>query len=171
MRVEKFLNDAIARHNLKNDTALAQLLGVRQNAVSQYRSGARTMDNEMCLRLAQLLDMENPMPIIMAADMDRAERAGQRSLWEVFSPRTAHSGLVALLVSLGLGVTNFVTPSPAEAAPLSHSSAPNTSCYVKSLRDGQKAGPLDHPGRLHRPLPAVNHHSPPRPLAHHPRCN
>ncbi|KHL05309.1 hypothetical protein KOL72_15315 [Ralstonia sp. B265] len=131
MRVEKFLNDAIARHNLKNDTALAQLLGVSQNAVSQYRSGARTMDNEMCLRLAQLLDMENPMPIIMAADMDRAERAGQRSLWEVFSPRMAHSGPVALLVSLGLGVTNFVTPSPAEAAPLSHSSAPNTLHYVK----------------------------------------
>ncbi|MGD7516762.1 helix-turn-helix domain-containing protein, partial [Ralstonia pseudosolanacearum] len=58
MRVEKYLDDAIARHGLKNDTALAKLLGVKQNAVSQYRSGARTMDNEMCLRLAQLLDME-----------------------------------------------------------------------------------------------------------------
>ncbi|WP_286758205.1 helix-turn-helix domain-containing protein, partial [Ralstonia sp. RL] len=111
MRVEKYLDDAITRHGLKNDTALAKLLGVRQNAVSQYRSGTRTMDNEMCLRLAQLLDMENPMPIIMAADMDRAERAGQRSLWEVFSPRMAHSGLMAVLVALGLGVTNFVTPS------------------------------------------------------------
>ena len=119
MRVEKYLDAAIERHGLKNDTALAKLLGVRQNAVSQYRSGARTMDNEMCLHLAQLLDMENPMPIIMAADMDRAERAGQRSLWEVFSPRMAHSGLVALLLTLGLGVTNFVTPTPAQAAPLS----------------------------------------------------
>jgi plasmid maintenance system antidote protein VapI len=131
MRVEKYLDDAITRHGLKNDTALAKLLGVRQNAVSQYRSGTRTMDNEMCLRLAQLLDMENPMPIIMAADMDRAERAGQRSLWEVFSPRMAHSGLMAVLVALGLGVTNFVTPSPAEAAPLSHSPALNTLHYVK----------------------------------------
>jgi plasmid maintenance system antidote protein VapI len=133
MRVEKYLDDAITRHGLKNDTALAKLLGVRQNAVSQYRSGTRTMDNEMCLRLAQLLDMENPMPIIMAADMDRAERAGQRSLWEVFSPRMAHSGLMAVLVALGLGVTNFVTPSPAEAAPLSHSPALNTLHYVKLL--------------------------------------
>ncbi|CAM2286221.1 HTH cro/C1-type domain-containing protein [Ralstonia mannitolilytica] len=131
MRVEKFLDDAIARHGLKNDTALAKLLGVRQNAVSQYRSGKRTMDNEMCLRVAQLLDMENPLPIIMAADLDRAERAGQRSLWEVFSPRMAHSGLITVLVALGLGVTNFVTPSPAEAAPLSHSQGPNTLSYVK----------------------------------------
>ncbi|QOK98449.1 Cro/Cl family transcriptional regulator (plasmid) [Ralstonia pseudosolanacearum] len=115
MRVEKYLDDAIARHGLKNDTALAKLLGVRQNAVSQYRSGTRTMDNEMCLRLAQLLDMENPMPIIMAADMDRAERAGQRSLWEVFSPRMATSGLIAILLMLLASVTNFVTPTTLQA--------------------------------------------------------
>jgi len=131
MRVEKYLDEAIKRHGLKNDRALAEELGLVHSAISHYRTGRRSMDNEVCLRVAQLLDMDNPMPIIMAADMDRAERAGQRSLWEVFSPRMAHSGLVALLVSLGLGVTNFVTPSPAEAAPLSHSSAPNTLCYVK----------------------------------------
>jgi len=134
MRVEKYLDEAIKRHGLKNDRALAEELGLVHSAISHYRTGRRSMDNEVCLRVAQLLDMDNPMPIIMAADMDRAERAGQRSLWEVFSPRMAHSGLVALLVSLGLGVTNFVTPSPAEAAPLSHSSAPNTLCYVKSRR-------------------------------------
>ncbi|MGA4348707.1 Cro/Cl family transcriptional regulator [Ralstonia nicotianae] len=124
MRVEKYLDDAIARHGLKNDTALAKLLGVKQNAVSQYRSGARTMDNEMCLRLAQLLDMENPLPIIMAADMDRAERAGQHSLWEVFSTRMAASNATAaLLLVLVASATNFVAPSPAKAAPLSHSTA------------------------------------------------
>ncbi|WP_064496204.1 helix-turn-helix domain-containing protein [Ralstonia insidiosa] len=114
MRVEKFLDDAIARHGLKNDTALAKLLGVRQNAVSQYRSGTRTMDNEMCLRVAQLLDMENPLPIIMAADLDRAERAGQRSLWEVFSPRMAHSAATILVLATA-GVTNFVTPTTLQA--------------------------------------------------------
>lgn len=84
MRIEKYLDAVIERHGLKNDTALAKLLEVRQNTVSQYRNGVRMMDNETCLRLAQLLEMENPMPIIMATDMDRAERAGQRSLWEVF---------------------------------------------------------------------------------------
>ena len=131
MRVEKYLDEAIKRRGLKNDRALAEELGLVHSAISHYRTGRRSMDNEVCLRVAQLLDMDNPMPIIMAADMDRAERSGQRSLWEVFSPRMAHSGLVALLVSLGLGVTNFVTPSPAEAAPLSHSSAPNTLHYVK----------------------------------------
>ncbi|MDH6642484.1 plasmid maintenance system antidote protein VapI [Ralstonia sp. GP73] len=115
MRIEKYLDAVIERHGLKNDTALAKLLEVRQNTVSQYRNGVRMMDNETCLRLAQLLEMENPMPIIMATDMDRAERAGQRSLWEVFSPRMAHSATAAILVLVAAGVTNFVTPSSAQA--------------------------------------------------------
>ncbi|CAJ0724405.1 hypothetical protein [Ralstonia mannitolilytica] len=131
MRSVKYLDAVMQAHSIKNDRKLAEFLGVATNTISQWRSGKRTMDNEACLRLAQLLDMESPMPIIMAADMDRAERAGQRSLWEVFSPRMAHSGLMAVLVALGLGVTNFVTPSPAEAAPLSHSPALNTLHYVK----------------------------------------
>lgn len=131
MRTGKYLDAVIERHDLKNDRKLAEFLGVAQSAISQYRTGKRSMDNEMCLRVAQALDMTDPLPIIMAADLDRAERAGQRSLWEVFSPRMAHSGLVAVLVALGLGVTNFVTPSPAEAAPLSHSTGSSSLHYVK----------------------------------------
>ncbi|AFC62054.1 hypothetical protein RSS0_0013 [Ralstonia phage RSS0] len=122
MRVEKYLNAVIERHGLKNDTALADLLGINKSAVSHYRTGRRTMSNEECLHLAQLLDMDNPLPIIMAADMDRAERAGQHSLWEVFSTRMAASNATAaLLLVLVASATNFVAPSPAEAAPLSHS--------------------------------------------------
>ncbi|MHA6915876.1 helix-turn-helix domain-containing protein [Ralstonia pseudosolanacearum] len=114
MRIERYLDQAIERRGLKNDRALADELGLVHSAISHYRTGRRSMDNEVCLRLAQLLDMENPMPIIMAADMDRAERAGQRSLWEVFSPRMASSATAALLLVLVAGVTNFVTPSPAQ---------------------------------------------------------
>jgi len=127
----KYLDDLIRVRGLKNDAELCRHMGWSHGAVHNYRNGIRFMDNEKCLQVARELGIENPLPIIMAADLDRAERAGRRSLWEVFSPRMAHSGLVALLVSIGLGVTNFVTPSPAEAAPLSHSSATNTLCYVK----------------------------------------
>ena len=97
-------------------------MGLVHSAISHYRTGRRTMDNEVCLRVAQLLEMENPLPIIMAADMDRAERAGQHSLWEVFSTRMAASNATAaLLLVLVASATNFVAPSPAKAAPLSHS--------------------------------------------------
>ncbi|MGA3702864.1 Cro/Cl family transcriptional regulator [Ralstonia nicotianae] len=122
MRVEKYLDAVIERHGLKNDKALAEKMGLVHSAISHYRTGRRTMDNEVCLRVAQLLEMENPLPIIMAADMDRAERAGQHSLWEVFSKRMAASNATAaLLLVLVASATNFVAPSPAEAAPLSHS--------------------------------------------------
>lgn len=117
MRSEKFLDAVRERHGLKSDTALAEFLGVKtQGGISHYRSGRRTMDNELCLRIAQALEMSDPMPVIMAADMDRAERAGQRSLWEVFSKRmpmqAAPASLAVLAVAVGGSVTKFVT-SPA----------------------------------------------------------
>ena len=69
------------------------------------------MDNEACIALAMALDID-PWKIIMAADIDRAERAGQQSLWEVFSQRTSFAAAVLAAVC----VTNFLTPSSAKAA-------------------------------------------------------
>lgn len=133
MRSEIYFDRLIEKKGLKNDLGLAKYMGWSSGRMSQYRTGKRIMDNELCVQIAMELEMESPLQIIMAADMDRAERAGQKSLWEVFSPRMAHSGLMAILIALLASVTNFVTPSPAEAAPLSHSQAPNTLCYVKYL--------------------------------------
>lgn len=83
----RFLDAVIERHGLKNDRKLAEYLGVAQSSVSQYRTGKRIMDNEMCLRVAEALEKESPLPIIMAADIDRAEKAGEPSLWEKFFPK------------------------------------------------------------------------------------
>ncbi|MFJ1258842.1 helix-turn-helix domain-containing protein [Cupriavidus sp. CuC1] len=117
MRSAKYLDAVIERHGLKNDKALAEYLGLVHSAVSHYRTGRRVMDNETCLRIAQALEMENPLLVIMAADMDRAERAGQHSLWEVFSRRMTNAAAPATLAALVAVVTNFMTPTPAQAAP------------------------------------------------------
>jgi plasmid maintenance system antidote protein VapI len=126
MKSAKYLDAVMERHGIKNDRKLAEHLGIAQNTVSNYRTGKRIMDNETCLRVAAALDMDNPLPIIMAADIDRAEKAGQKSLWEVFSPKMA--GLSAALV-FGV-VTNFVTPSPAHASDTVNKGG-NALCYVK----------------------------------------
>ena len=71
------------------------------------------MDNEECVQLAMQLGIE-PLEIIIAADLDRAERTGKHSAWEIFLERTkaaAASVLIAVLVNL------FLTPNPSEAAP------------------------------------------------------
>ena len=115
MRSEIYFDRLIEAKGLKNDLGLAKYMGWSSGRMSQYRTGKRIMDNELCVRLAMELGMDNPMPIIMAADMDRAERAGQRSLWKVFSPRIATSAAATLTLVIGASVTNFVTPSTLQA--------------------------------------------------------
>ncbi|KAF3999443.1 helix-turn-helix domain-containing protein [Glaciimonas immobilis] len=115
MHIDKYLNAAMKKHGIKTDSNLADYLGVAQNTLSQYRHGKRFIDNEMCMKLALSLDMDSPIDIIMAADADRAEMNGQKSLWEVFSRRTATAASVALLTGV---VTLFGTPTPAQASPL-----------------------------------------------------
>ncbi|MCS6426672.1 helix-turn-helix domain-containing protein [Burkholderia thailandensis] len=113
MKSIQYLDKLRETQALKTDTALAEFLGLKQNTISQYRHGKAFMSNDVCLKVAAGLGMGNPLLIIMAADMDRAEKAGQQSLWEIFLPKMA-----GLSAALAIGVfTNFVTPSPAQAAP------------------------------------------------------
>lgn len=111
-----------------SDAELARLLKISKAAISQYKSGARVMDDETCLAIALELEI-NPMEIIGAACIDRAEKTGQKSLWEVFTMRTAQ-GISAVLI-LMVSVTLFLTPSTGEARPAYVSEA-HTLYYVKS---------------------------------------
>lgn len=115
MKSVKFLDEVMKKQGLRNDKALCEFMGWSHSVASHYRTGKRVMDNETCLKIAQVLEMDDPLPIIMAADMDRAEKAGQHSLWEVFSARMAKAATPATLAIVAAGVTNFVTPSTAHA--------------------------------------------------------
>ncbi|MBR7780235.1 helix-turn-helix domain-containing protein [Undibacterium rugosum] len=111
-----------------NDSGLAKLLNITQPAISQYKAGKRVMDDETCLAIALQLDI-NPMEVIGAACIDRAEKSGQKSLWEVFMTRTANvksAGVSAALVFAIVSI--FLTPSPANAAPILK--AENCSIYI-----------------------------------------
>lgn len=85
------------------------------------------MNNEACLAIALELGID-PMPVIMAADMDRAEKTGQQSLWSVFSQRAATLASAALVLAT---VNLFLTPTPAEAAPALKTNDEYTLYYVK----------------------------------------
>lgn len=113
MKSVKFIDEALRKTGAKNDLALSKILGWSSGQISQYRHGKRFMDNEACIALALVLEIE-PWKIIMAADIDRAAKAGQKSLWEVFSLRTATAAAALMVTSVNL----FLTPAPAEAAPV-----------------------------------------------------
>lgn len=130
MKSAEYLDQVKTKLNLHTDKDLAEHFKVTKAAISQYKSGARIMENEMCLAVALELDID-PMRVIMAADMDRANRSGQHSLWTVFSQRMAATAASALLVA---GVTLFLTPQNANASTYKASSTPAESTnlyYVK----------------------------------------
>lgn len=128
MKSVRYLDEVMKLHSLKNDRQLALHLKWNPNLVSQYRNGKRIMEEEKCLQVARELGMENPLPIIAAAGIDRAEKTGQKSLWEVFTKATS---LSPLAVALMVGVTTIVTPSPSQAASNNDTAERANLYYVK----------------------------------------
>lgn len=107
-----------------NDTALGKLLNVTQAAVSQYKSGKRVMDDETCLAVAMELNVD-PLHVVGAACIDRAEKSGYNSLWKVFMEKAAAT---AATVVLATGVNLFLTPHDAEASTYGPYSPAASSC-------------------------------------------
>ena len=112
MRSVKYLEILKKKNALKSDRQLALLLNMGTTTISQYMNGKRVMDEESCLAVALALEI-NPVEVMMAAGMDRAEKAGQKSLWEVFSKRITATTTTLILFSI---VTLFLTPPPSQAA-------------------------------------------------------
>jgi hypothetical protein len=136
MKSVKYLEELKAKNGLKNDRQLALHLNLGTSTIHQYTSGKRVMDHEACLAVGLALGMDRmqAMEIIIAADIDRAEKAGQQSLWSRFSDRMAASAASAILAA---GVTFILTPADAEAAQVKASStAQNVDSlyYVKWLK-------------------------------------
>lgn len=125
MHSVKFIDLAVRQCGHKNDSSLAKKLGWSSGAISMYRSGKRVMDDEACLALALELGI-SPLEIIGAACLDRAEKSGQKSLWEVFMNRAAATAGAVLVAS---SVNVFLTPTPANAASMRVSEAPVSTSY------------------------------------------
>lgn len=129
MRIEKYFTDVMAQKGFKRDKELADWLEVSAAAISQYRAGTRSMDNEKCVKVALELRID-PLQVIMATDLDKAARTGQQSLWEVFSQRMAATAATLLLAS---SVNLILTPGSAEASTYKPSSKAETrSLYIMS---------------------------------------
>jgi predicted transcriptional regulator len=121
MRSLKYLEMVKEKYALNSATAVAVKLGLSKQAVSNYLNGNRVMDDETVAAVALALNLteHQTMELVMAAGMDRAEKAGQKSLWEVFSQRMT---AVAASAVMAAGVTLFLTPAPADAATMRDSS-------------------------------------------------
>ena len=127
MKSVKYLEQLHKNLGAGSHEELAKLLGVSRGAVTHYLSGRRVMDDETCLAVALQLNVD-PLHVVGAACIDRAEKSGYSSLWTVFMEKAAAT---AATVVLATGVTLFLTPHNAEACNYSpYSPAASSYLYI-----------------------------------------
>lgn len=76
----QYLDQAKERLHLPSDYALSKKLGVTTSAISNYRSGRSRIDDDVALKVAQILGL-NPLEVIAAANVERAKTDEMRDMW------------------------------------------------------------------------------------------
>src|SRR6266700_741173 len=97
----QFLDAVRVRHGLTSDYQLAKFLRARQQTISRYRNGQSMMDEEMCLKIAAALSLDDPGEVLVAIAHEREKRPEVKRAWERVAKRLAAS-TAAVLVALGL---------------------------------------------------------------------
>lgn len=121
---KKLLDDVKNKNGLTSDNALAALLGVRRQRVSDYYKGARSPDNTVCKRIADTLNQ--PLNTIIALiEIDAAKNENDKKEWISYLKRIG--GLAA---SILVCVSFLLTPTPAKASDSKDSDLTNL-YYVK----------------------------------------
>lgn len=92
-----------------NVAELARAIGSSRETVSRTKSHKQPLTLEACARLAQYIEIQ-AIEVIAANRRATATKEEDREFWKIF-------GKAASICALSL-VTFFVTPSPAEAAPV-----------------------------------------------------
>lgn len=101
----RWIDKAKEKHGL-SDYALAPHLGIGRGQMSRYRNGLDFLSDDAAIKLAALLEMDDPAPIIASAHAERAKTKEAKVFWERLAG-------VAATLCLAVGVVSV--PSPAEA--------------------------------------------------------
>jgi transcriptional regulator with XRE-family HTH domain len=76
-----YLDAVKAKLGLPSDYAAAKALRIAHSAISRYRNGKGSFDDEVAFRVAEILDI-NPLEVIVSARAERALNDDARSRWE-----------------------------------------------------------------------------------------
>lgn len=100
--INLYLDEAIDRGLVKNDSELSSRIGVTRTAVSNWRSGKRTPDDDEAVRLADLLG-KDAGELLAECGAARAKTPETRRAWERIAARMAATGitLCALIIPMG----------------------------------------------------------------------
>jgi plasmid maintenance system antidote protein VapI len=102
--------------------ALADYLGIARQHVSNAKAHQRGLPNDACMKLAKLLEI--PLEtVIGASELATERKEDKRAFWLPFVTNAQISTQAERFAQNMKNVTNFVTETPAKAAPLLDSGA------------------------------------------------
>lgn len=130
MNTNDFLDAIRLRHGLRSDYMVAKLLDVPTQSVSQWRGGRKTLGDDACMKVAELLELR-PEYVLACVAAERARSEAVREAWE----RAAAALAACLALAVGLAV-----PSPAPAAGGPASGAVHIMSTVRRRLRARQAG-------------------------------
>lgn len=108
-----------------SDYQLAKVLESSRGGISSYRTGRTHFDDLMCLKVADILEVD-PLLVISEIHAERAKSEKEREVWRNLFQKI---GGVAATFLIATGI-NVATPSPASAAAPSMAAESSGSMYI-----------------------------------------
>ncbi len=99
----EFIDELAQKHNLKNDSAVAEMLGLTRSAISLQRSLKTSFDDATALKVAELLGYE-PAYVLACARAQGARLPAVKSAWKKIAiGSAANIAAVAFAILILLG--------------------------------------------------------------------
>ena len=111
MTLLEIIEKAKTRANITSDYALAKILGIERQIVSDWKKGKRHPSNEESIKLATLAGLEE-MRVIAEIELLTAKNEKKKEFWKSY---LESRGIAATLGCVALGISIIATPEPAEA--------------------------------------------------------
>lgn len=140
-KLHQYLDEAADRNLVKNDSDLANRLGITRQSVSAWRKGEAVPDADQAAALAALLGKPEILAECMGA---RAKKPANRAMWE----KAANALRMSAALGIVGGVVLYTTAPALQAAPvLASAGAVSALCHLAIRRRQQRSQPHIGPTR------------------------
>lgn len=125
-----YLDALKAKTGAPSDYALAKILNVSRACVSRYRNGLGYFDDEICLKVASILELPE-IEVLLNVHAERSTSPLVKASLSTFLKQLATTAAVCLITT---GI-NLVSPSPAYAEAVASTNPQYTLCeYIYGIR-------------------------------------
>ncbi|VTU20709.1 Phage related protein [Variovorax sp. SRS16] len=126
---KQLLDRAKKAQGIESDYRLAQVLGVVNSAVTNYRAGRSHPDDAVAARLAELAG-QDPSSVIAELHAERAKTPEVRALWMRMASQLRHA-VAVVMMTIGVAMISLApSPDGAQAGTLGTVNSYSSSLYI-----------------------------------------